>query len=74
MTWLCTVGSAQSEQLQLNRSRRGWSSSMNAAYQFLDLVPKGRDEPAEGDPQFWVRRHDEYGSLSQHHGADPDSW
>jgi len=47
---------------------------MNAAYQFLDLVPKGRDEPAEGDPQFWVRRHDEYGSLSPHQGADPDSW
>ena len=21
---------------------------------------KGRDEPAD-DPQFWVRRHDEYG-------------
>jgi predicted dithiol-disulfide oxidoreductase (DUF899 family) len=35
---------------------------MNAAYQFLDLVPKGRDEPSGGDPQFWVRRHDEYGS------------
>ena len=35
---------------------------MNGAYQFLDLVPKGRDEPADGDPQFWVRRHDEYGS------------
>ena len=35
---------------------------MNAAYQFLDLVPKGRDEPADSDPQFWVRRHDEYGS------------
>jgi len=35
---------------------------MNGAYQFLDLVPKGRDEPAGGDPQFWVRRHDEYGS------------
>jgi predicted dithiol-disulfide oxidoreductase (DUF899 family) len=35
---------------------------MNAAYQFLDLVPKGRDEPSDGDPQFWVRRHDEYGS------------
>ena len=48
--------------------------AMNAAYQFLDLVPKGRDEPAEGDPQFWVRRHDEYGSLSQHQGVDPDSW
>ena len=35
---------------------------MNGVYQFLDLVPKGRDEPADGDPQFWVRRHDEYGS------------
>jgi len=35
---------------------------MNAAYQYLDLVPKGRDEPSDGDPQFWVRRHDEYGS------------
>ena len=35
---------------------------MNAAYQFLDLVPNGRDEPSGGDPQFWVRRHDEYGS------------
>ena len=28
------------------------------AYQWLDLVPKGRDE---GDPpEFWIRRHDEY--------------
>jgi len=34
----------------------------NSTYQFLDLVPKGRDEPSDGDPQFWVRRHDEYGS------------
>jgi predicted dithiol-disulfide oxidoreductase (DUF899 family) len=36
--------------------------AVNGAYQFLDLVPKGRDEPADGDPQFWVRRHDEYGA------------
>jgi predicted dithiol-disulfide oxidoreductase (DUF899 family) len=35
---------------------------VNGTYQFLDLVPKGRDEPAEGNPQFWVRRHDEYGT------------
>jgi predicted dithiol-disulfide oxidoreductase (DUF899 family) len=35
--------------------------AVNGAYQFLDLVPRGRDEPAEGNPQFWVRRHDEYG-------------
>jgi predicted dithiol-disulfide oxidoreductase (DUF899 family) len=34
---------------------------VNGTYQFLDLVPKGRDERA-GDPQYWVRRHDEYGT------------
>jgi predicted dithiol-disulfide oxidoreductase (DUF899 family) len=32
---------------------------LNAAYNYLDLVPKGRDEGARG--QFWVRRRDEYG-------------
>jgi predicted dithiol-disulfide oxidoreductase (DUF899 family) len=32
---------------------------LNAAYNYLDLVPKGRDEEG-GPPQFWVRRHDEY--------------
>ena len=35
---------------------------MNAAYQYLDLVPKGRDEAGHDDPQYWVRRHDEYQS------------
>jgi predicted dithiol-disulfide oxidoreductase (DUF899 family) len=33
---------------------------LNAAYNYLDLVPKGRDEDGRA-PQFWVRRHDEYG-------------
>jgi predicted dithiol-disulfide oxidoreductase (DUF899 family) len=33
---------------------------VNAAYQFLDLAPKGRDEDPER-PQSWVRRHNEYG-------------
>jgi predicted dithiol-disulfide oxidoreductase (DUF899 family) len=33
---------------------------VNAAYHYLDLVPKGRDEEAER-AQSWVRRHDEYG-------------
>ena len=28
-------------------------------YNYLDLVPKGRDEAGRGP--FWVRRHDEYG-------------
>ena len=32
---------------------------LNAAYNYLDLVPKGRDEQGRA-PQFWVRRHDEY--------------
>ena len=32
---------------------------VNATYQFLDLVPKGRDEDPE-DPQGWVRYHDRY--------------
>jgi predicted dithiol-disulfide oxidoreductase (DUF899 family) len=32
---------------------------MNTAYQYLDLVPKGRDEGGRG--QYWVKRRDEYG-------------
>ena len=35
---------------------------MNVDYQYLDLVPKGRDEDGKGP--FWVRRHDEYGQAS----------
>jgi predicted dithiol-disulfide oxidoreductase (DUF899 family) len=31
---------------------------VNTAYNYLDLVPKGRDEGDQG--QSWVRRHDEY--------------
>jgi predicted dithiol-disulfide oxidoreductase (DUF899 family) len=31
---------------------------VNTAYNYLDLVPKGRDEDGRG--AFWVRRHDEY--------------
>lgn len=32
---------------------------VNVAYQYLDLVPKGRDEGKTGPS--WLRRHDEYG-------------
>ena len=32
---------------------------VNTTYQFLDLVPKGRDEKPD-DPQDWVRYHDRY--------------
>jgi predicted dithiol-disulfide oxidoreductase (DUF899 family) len=31
---------------------------LNTAYNYLDIVPKGRDEGNRG--LFWVRRHDEY--------------
>jgi predicted dithiol-disulfide oxidoreductase (DUF899 family) len=31
---------------------------LNSAYNYLDTVPKGRDE--DGRPQHWVRRHNEY--------------
>jgi predicted dithiol-disulfide oxidoreductase (DUF899 family) len=34
---------------------------LNTAYHYLDLVPKGWDEAGHDFPQFWVRRHDEYG-------------
>jgi len=33
--------------------------TVNTAYHYLDLVPKGRDEGDQGPS--WVRRHDEYG-------------
>jgi len=32
--------------------------ALSVDYQYLDLVPKGRDEAGRGP--FWVRRHDEY--------------
>lgn len=33
---------------------------MNAAYQLLDIVPKGRNEQDLPFPMTWVRRRDEY--------------
>jgi predicted dithiol-disulfide oxidoreductase (DUF899 family) len=33
---------------------------VNGAYQFLDLVPKGRDEDGVEFSMEWVRRHDQY--------------
>jgi predicted dithiol-disulfide oxidoreductase (DUF899 family) len=33
---------------------------VNGAYQFLDLVPKGRDEDGFDFSMKWLRRHDEY--------------
>ena len=33
---------------------------LNTAYNYLDIVPKGRDENDHEFHQFWVRRHDEY--------------
>jgi predicted dithiol-disulfide oxidoreductase (DUF899 family) len=33
---------------------------LNGAYQYLDLVPKGRDEDGFDFGMEWVRRHDQY--------------
>jgi predicted dithiol-disulfide oxidoreductase (DUF899 family) len=33
---------------------------LNGAYQYLDLVPKGRDEDGLPWTMAWLRRHDEY--------------
>lgn len=35
---------------------------MNAAYQLLDLVPKGRDEAGLPNPMSWVKLRDLYGT------------
>ncbi len=35
---------------------------LSTDYNYLDLMPKGRDEGERGP--FWVRRHDEYGKAS----------
>jgi len=36
---------------------------MNAAYQLLDLVPKGRDEAGLPHSMAWVKLHDLYGAA-----------
>jgi predicted dithiol-disulfide oxidoreductase (DUF899 family) len=36
---------------------------MNTGYQYLDLVPKGRDETGLERPQAWVRHRDNYGQT-----------
>ena len=33
---------------------------MGGVYGFLDVTPKGRNEPPGGNLTAWVRRHDEY--------------
>jgi predicted dithiol-disulfide oxidoreductase (DUF899 family) len=35
---------------------------LNGAYHYLDLVPKGRDEPGPAPRMTWVRLHDSYGA------------
>ena len=32
----------------------------NAAYSYIDLTPKGRQESAQGNPMAWVKHHDAY--------------
>ena len=37
------------------------SELLGGVYGFLDVTPKGRNEPPGGNLTSWVRRHDEYG-------------
>ena len=37
---------------------------MGGVYGFLDVTPKGRNEPPGGNLTSWVRRHDEYGQKA----------
>jgi len=37
------------------------SELLGGVYGFLDVTPKGRNEPPGGNLTAWVRRHDEYG-------------
>lgn len=32
----------------------------NAAYSYMDMTPKGRDESPEGNPMAWLTHHDSY--------------
>jgi len=34
--------------------------AMNVTYQYLDIVPKGRDEDELGNKLAWIRQHDRY--------------
>ena len=38
------------------------SELLIGAYNYLDLVPKGRDEAGLSPPMAWVRHHDSYGA------------
>ncbi len=44
---------------------------VNAAYQMLDLVPKGRDEKGLAYPMEWVQRHDSYAPAPVMIGKGP---
>jgi len=39
--------------------RPGNRQELNRSYQYLDLVPKGRDEEGFKSPMEWVRRQDQ---------------
>jgi len=40
------------------------TEQLGGVYGFLDVTPKGRNEPPGGNLTHWVRRHDEYGEKA----------
>jgi predicted dithiol-disulfide oxidoreductase (DUF899 family) len=61
---------------QWSRLKAGYSDeprkrqALNRAWQYLDLVPKGRDQEGFKSPTEWVNRHDEYAAA----GSLVPSW
>jgi len=41
------------------------TEQIGGVYGFLDMTPKGRNEPPGGNLTSWVRRHDEYGEKAE---------
>src|SRR5207245_860960 len=58
---LLAVSRAPLRQIEAFQKRMGWRFPWVCAYNYLDLVPKGRDEDALAFTMAWVRHHDRYG-------------
>jgi predicted dithiol-disulfide oxidoreductase (DUF899 family) len=53
-------GKTMTKHMTGDSGRLGNRQALNRAYQYLNLVPKVRDEEGFKFPMEWVRRHDQY--------------
>ena len=62
--WLAARKGFLAKEKEFTRLRDQLSAGLDmlvGAYNYLDLVPKGRDEDAPAFTMAWVRHHDRYG-------------